>query len=104
MQSFFDHVPERYHATLRKAIEAVTETKILLDQVAERFGTREPEGLRERMGRTFEGIVVTPEAVQELEALVAEHEARRRACQHLMARAARGESLSDGDAPAPRAE
>lgn len=90
MQSFFEHIPERYQAQIRAAIEAVTETKMLLDQVRARFGTNDPQALRALQGRTFEGVAVTPAAVAELEALIAEHEARRAACQSLMDRAARG--------------
>lgn len=45
MRSFLDHVPERCHDALRQAIEAVTETKQLLDQVQHRFGTNDPTAL-----------------------------------------------------------
>ena len=90
MRSFFDHVPERFHAPLREAIEAVTESKHLLDQVQARFGTREPAELEALVGRTFDGVTVTPDAVAELAALVEAHEARRAECRDLLERAARG--------------
>lgn len=92
MRSFFEHVPERHHATLREAIEAVTETKYLLDQVRARFGTHDPAMLRGLLGQVFDGIAVTPDAVAELEALAAEHEARRAACRTLLEQVAKGQA------------
>jgi len=90
MKSFMENIPEQYQAALRDAIEAVTETRILLDQVVARFGTKEPEALRAKMGQTFEGITVTEAAVGELEALIALHEDKRALCQNLMDAAAKG--------------
>ncbi|HEX9843750.1 MAG TPA: hypothetical protein VGC20_13410 [bacterium] len=96
MRSFLDHVPERCHDALRQAIEAVTETKQLLDQVQHRFGTNDPTALRALVGQRHGGVTVTPDAVVELEALHAEHEARRAECRALLDWAARG-----GTGPAP---
>ena len=87
MRSYLEHVPEAFHEALRDAIEAVTETKMLLDQVKVRFGTAEPAQLREMLGQSFEGYTVTPEALAELEGLVAEHENRREVCRQVMAQA-----------------
>lgn len=95
MRSFFDHVPEPFHAPLREAIEAVTETKYLLDQVQERFGTRDPAELEALVGKTFGGVTVTPDAVAELTALVEAHEARRETCRALLEQAARGGPVPD---------
>ena len=90
MRSFLEHVPERFHDKLRKAIEAITETKYLLDQVQSRFGTKDPARLRDMLGQQHGGVTVTPDAVAELEALCAEHEIRRDACRALMEWAAGG--------------
>ena len=98
MSTFMDHVPERYHSVLRDAIDAVTETKILLDQVETRFGTREPDTLRGLMGSTFDGIVVTEEAVTELQNLLELHRERRAECQALMDTVSRGDGAMDGPA------
>lgn len=91
MRSFLDHIPERFHDDLRQIIEGVTETKYMLDQVQARFGTRDPAELERLIGREFDGITVTPQAVAELTALLETHEARREACRLLMEAAARGE-------------
>ena len=93
MSSFMDHIPQQYQGMLRESIDAVTETKILLDQVQQRFGTKAPEALRERMGQSFEGVTVTVEAVADLKNLLQMHEDRRLACQALMDRAAQGEPV-----------
>jgi hypothetical protein len=91
MRSFMEHVPEHSQRALRKAIEAVTETKVLLDQVKARFGTCDPGELEQRMHEVFDGIEVTPRAVAELKSLHDLHEERRAACRSLMERIARGE-------------
>ncbi len=90
MRSFMDHIPPEHHDALRDAIDAVTESKILLDQVAERFGTKEPDALESLLGQTFDGVTVTPEAVAELRALHDLHETRRQACHAIMQRIAGG--------------
>jgi hypothetical protein len=48
--------------------------------------------LRGLLGQVFDGIAVTPDAVAELEALAAEHEARRAACRALLERVAKGQA------------
>lgn len=101
MRSYLEHVPEGFHEALRDAIEAVTETKILLDQVRARFGTTEPAQLRDLLGQTFDGYTVTVEAVAELEGLAAEHEARREACRQVMVAAGQGPLIPGQDLAAP---
>ena len=92
MSGFFDHIPEDRVPALREAIQAVTETKVLLDQVAGRFGTTEPAALRRMIGRTVDGIAVSEASVAQLEELLRLHEERRTACRLLMERIAAGES------------
>ena len=91
MRTFMEHIPEQGQRALREAIEAVTETKLLLDQVRTRFGTNDPRELEAKMSQVCEGIPVTPEAVSDLETLRALHEERRAACRDLMERLARGD-------------
>jgi hypothetical protein len=93
MSGFFDHIPAAGVPALREAIQAVTETKVLLDQVAARFGTTKPKALRKMIGRTVDGIAVSEESVAQLEHLLRLHEERRTACRLLM------ESIAAGEVP-----
>lgn len=90
MKSYMEHIPEQYHESLRQMIDQITETKMLLDQVQARFGTKNPDALRELIGQTFEAVEVTETSVSELETLIAVHEQYRTDCQQLMDRAAHG--------------
>ncbi|MDH5191482.1 MAG: hypothetical protein OEW89_09550 [Gammaproteobacteria bacterium] len=84
MSSFFDGIPEAYQTPLQKAIDDVNETNELLRQVKKRFGTDIPDELQEKIGKEFEGITVTEEAIKELEILIDTHQERRRVCQEIL--------------------
>lgn len=98
MANFLDHIPEQHAPALRDAITAVHETKGLLMQVQARFGTQDPAALAVRIGEDCDGVQVTPEAVSELEALLALHEERRLACRALMERIT-GAAPAEGEIP-----
>lgn len=104
MWSFMEHVPPERHAELRQAIESVTETKMLLDRVAEVLGSRDPEALAARLGQTSGGVTVTEAVVEQVRDLCADHERRRAACRDLMAAIARGDPADIPPAPAPSHE
>lgn len=92
MESFLSNLPEAYGASLWRAIEAINETKGMLAEVAERFGTTDPAALRARIGETCGGIRVDETAIAALETLLAIHEQRRAACLAVMQQAAKGEA------------
>lgn len=101
MESFLTHVPAGYGESLRRAIEAVNESKALLAEVVERFGTADPQVLRGRMGESCNGICIDAQAIAALETLRAVHEQRRAACLAVMEQAANGHPAppSPGDEP-----
>ncbi|HKJ00295.1 MAG TPA: hypothetical protein VKB51_17615 [bacterium] len=88
------HIPEAYRSALQGAIEAVTETKAMLGEVAQRFGTADPEALQARIGEACSDTVIDESTVTALRALLATHEVRREACRLLMEDAANGRALS----------
>ena len=92
MPSFLENIPPEYHEPLREAIEAIGETRRLLDEVRERFGTIDPRELAAKPGEALGGVSA-PQAARELEALLTLHEQRRAYCRDLMLRMARGETL-----------
>ena len=84
MDDFLRHVPDDFQAPLTRVIEAITESKVMLDEVAQRYGTTDPEELRERVGEVCDGIEISEETVGALEALHEMHEQRRELCRRLM--------------------
>ena len=79
MSSFFENVPPEYVPELRTLIESLRETQAMIQQVQKRFGTDQPDALRELMGQEFDGVTVTEESVEELKILQGIHEERREA-------------------------
>jgi len=91
MWSFMEHIPPHGQAALRQAIESITETKVLLDRVAEVLGSHDPEALAARLGETCGDVTITEAVVGQVRDLHADHERRRTACRDLMAAIARGD-------------
>lgn len=89
MEAFLSNVPEAYRDSLWRAIEAVNESKAMLAEVAERFGTTDPGVLRTRMGADCNGIRIDETTLAALETLLATHEQRRADCLAVMERAGR---------------
>ena len=94
MRSFFENVPPEYVPELKTLIEALREVQAVIQQVRERFGTDQPEALKEMIGEEFDGVIVSEASVEELRTVLAIHEERRAAIRSVFDKIAGNEPSS----------